>query len=761
MSRRTREKNAENSTSRRGGAASSGRLEKAAFWALALCLAAQLVFLGEENRLRLQTAEKVSAVRLNDQPPQGAPLPAGTREQHLILPGGAMDARWWALHAETLLREGRFRIRETDLDNAPEGREVHWSSLLTWILAAAAVARSVFAEGAVQEHVAWAALHISPWIGLAALAAFVWLIWRRAGAAAGLVFGNAALASPAVARAFEAGEADHHGFVIAFAAGSLAALWVAFEALSGPGGRAVKGAGKVPAEAGVGLARLGGFLAGAALWVSAATTIPVLAGCGTGLALVILSRKSGAGAVGQGLERLIRVWSGWGAAASLGFYLLEYFPGHMGWRLEVNHPLYALAFLGAGRLLAYAAVVSRSKHPEGELRRRLPALLAAALAAAAPALVILVFQKEVFWVADPLLHALHKEYIHEFQSLFRLVSAEGWDWGYPLAHLWAAAALTCGGWLVALRNTGPSARAALIVALAAALVMQALAFYQIRWGSAAQALWAVAAVISFQAASSSGRALAAAVIAALLALASVPLIRIPSLLVAHVQEARCVAPPIPQESGNSIILRDIAHRLIHSTPQKSPVVLTGPNSSTELAYHGRIQTLGTLYWENMPGIKRAAALFAEPDEARVLAGLREAGVTHILVPSWDNFSEAYMNLLAVETGKGPQGEPFLNKVCKGEVLPDWLRPFAYPIPSASGLDTKSVRIFAVLPEQNAFEVWFFRGVYHFESAEWKEAREAFEKAGALRPGEPRVRAYLEQLEKTPPAAPGVEERGQP
>jgi predicted MFS family arabinose efflux permease len=46
-----------------------------------------------------------------------------------------------------------------------------------------------------------------------------------------------------------------------------------------------------------------------------------------------------------------------------------------------------------------------------------------------------------------------------------------------------------------------------------------------------------------------------------------------------------------------------------------PVVLTGPNASTEMTYHAGLRTVGTLYWENMPGLKRAARIFAAADAA--------------------------------------------------------------------------------------------------------------------------------------------------
>jgi hypothetical protein len=125
-------------------------------------------------------------------------------------------------------------------------------------------------------------------------------------------------------------------------------------------------------------------------------------------------------------------------------------------------------------------------------------------------------------------------------------------------------------------------------------------------------------------------------------------------------------------------------------------------------------------------------------------------VTYIVIPSWSNFGEAYAGLLAKAQGKESLDPSYLDTVLKTEEFPVWLRPFAYPIPTATGIDAQSVRVVAFLPAQNEFEAHFYRGVYHFESGQPDHARPQFERALALRPGEPRVREYLRQLDQTVP-----------
>ncbi len=78
-----------------------------------------------------------------------------------------------------------------------------------------------------------------------------------------------------------------------------------------------------------------------------------IAGAAIGGGIVFgLSRNSDEKAsLGRVDPTLWRVWGCAAGLASLFFYLLEYAPAHFTMRLEVNHPLYALALFGAGDVL--------------------------------------------------------------------------------------------------------------------------------------------------------------------------------------------------------------------------------------------------------------------------------------------------------------------------------------------------------------------------------------------------------------------------
>jgi tetratricopeptide (TPR) repeat protein len=147
----------------------------------------------------------------------------------------------------------------------------------------------------------------------------------------------------------------------------------------------------------------------------------------------------------------------------------------------------------------------------------------------------------------------------------------------------------------------------------------------------------------------------------------------------------------------------------------------------------------------MPGLKKAAEIFSALNEDEALRLLTEAGVTHIVVPSWGNFATAYANLLAKAHGLENVDTPFFNSILEQDNFPDWLRPFAYPIPSGAGIDARSVKIFAVLPEQNKFESLFFKGIYYAEIGQADKALAFYRQASRLRPGDMRIKEAIDQL----------------
>lgn len=552
-------------------------------------------------------------------------------------------------------------MRSTALDNAPDGREVHWSSSVVWLLAGTAHVRSWFTG---DFSISRASYFAGPVLGLICLA----LLWVIVAKGVGRVYASFFVlifgVSPLIADCFVVGETDHHGLVCALAAGSVLALGFG-SARSSPAPWFVAS----------------GVLGGAALWVSAASFIPVLIGCAAGAFFCI---------PGKTLEpRLWRLWGFAGCVASLFFYALEYFPHQMGWRLEVNHPLYALAWLGAGDLLARAATWVRTQKTPNIWPDACYVL--ASLAALALPLVMIVWRSDlVFWVSDNFLFGLHNAYISEFQSFARSVqSFVVWRIVWEI-FAWPIFALTAGLYLLLKDLMAPRWKASFLVSLPPAAVLLILAMVQIRWLNLAIALWlacSLFAVVGYVA--KVGRPSRMAIL--WFALAFVP-------SVAIFPFARLASAPssgeLAKEWTQTILLRDIAHRLVQSSPRSLPIVLSGPTSSTDLTYYAGLKTVGTLYWENLKGLRMAGAMFAAPDDATLHALIIQTGVTHIVVASWDDFGRGYTRLLSADPEHPTDG--FLAQIVDGtQTTPPWLERLEYPIPPAFGIDGEWVAIFRV------------------------------------------------------------------
>ena len=726
-------------------------------WAVLLaCLLANITLVFCDVGITLSQTADISALSFGDTPAGTVKLSPGAHEEKLVLPFSNADARWWVIHTRQMLRDSAWRVRQTNLDNAPEGREVHWSSFLMWVLALLAWIRSWGTGQPADFFVADATLAAGPFLLTLLLGGLSILIGRRFGWFNALFFAVVFLSSQPLVGGFLGGDADHHGIVNSFLAGCAICLLAAGGGRVSVTGSRDNSSMLSPLEAdGTKAARwfiASGLLGSIALWISAATTLPILAGLAVGGLLV------GIDAVRSGKTEALQpsLWLKWGtagAAGSIFFYLLEYFPHNMGWRLEVNHPLYAGAWLGGSFLLAALLDHLKAHRSIKEWPRR--SLTTAALVALAlPFGLILFASNRFFWVRDKFLYSLHQEYIYEFLSMPALIKANGGSWSWLALYPWP---LAVGGVITALllaKKLGTFGRSGLLLLAPATILLQSMAVWQARWNSTCFAMWAGCALIVMIAIRQNGKATGATLYALRTLLAAaclaffVPML--PSVL--HRMTSKTASSnPIVNEVAGNLLVRDIALRLIQSSPDRIPVVLAGPNVSTEMSYHAGLHTVGTLYWENVAGLKKAAEIFAATTDQEVMGKLQAAGVTHIVVPSWDNFAEAYARLLAEARGMKSAGTPFFKAIVEGDDCPPWLRPFAYPIPTGAGLDTASVRIFAVLPEQSEFESFYYRGIYYEESGKQERAREMFGRAAQLRPTDERVQQALQRLKATPEA----------
>lgn len=678
-----------------------------------LALPAALGFVVADGASRMRAIQLLTDVRVPGSAPPAedpdSPTGYALGVRNLVLPNLGVDGYHWIMQTQRMLAGDGARIRWVDYDDAPHGREVHWSSSFRWWLAGLAWlhGKTSGAPPAISVE------RVAPWAGTLLLAVILLtvtpLVAWRFGALPAALF---ALAAPAVHPFYElfaTGNPDHHGLAAAF--GMLAVLLLVAGGagwLSLPQADAQEPA---PAEwlPDLRSARrwfiASALAGGAGLWVSASTTVPVLIGIGLGaVAASLRARWDRHGSVAFD-PTLFRLWGAAGFCSSIAFYLLEYFPSHLGVRLEVNHPFYALAWLGAGdQLCRVCRWLQGGRWTES--RRDLLGAIASLLAMAILPACLVLARERTFLVSDPFLWMLHQDYINEFRGLLRQVRdnpIRAVVASYGLLPLLGLPMLV----LVAFARLARPWKALLLVALLPGVVTFALAVGQNRWLGISCAIWLAALVTTSAATTLPGAGFRWTLGWKLAAAVSLACVYLPFLY---------FAAPLPMLAGSErraelsfadlagVASRDVAHRLRHRLGDRRGIVASGPTVTTSLIHHGGLDGVGTLYWENVEGLKAMADLFGAPSEGRALELVEQRGITHIVVFSWDAFVEEYARLArGLRAHEPAPADAFGLRLVRGfleaQDLPRWLRPIAHALPPDASFRGHLVLIFEVAPEQ--------------------------------------------------------------
>ena len=681
-------------------------------WVLALFAA--LAYAGTDSWTRLRSIWVLTQVRVADSPVPALDPTSSTGyalgQRNLILPHNGMDGFHWIMQAQLSLAGEGPRIRKVDYDNPPAGREVHWSSSFRWWLIAVAWLDHLVTG----EPMPIAVESVAPFantvlLGLFMLSLTPLVAWRLGSVPASLLVVGMVSVQPFY-QLFVVGNPDHHG--LAAISGLMTVLfligggggWVKSEPAA-PVGRS-KARPVPPSALALWLPDLAaarrwfiasGVAGGAGLWVSAATVAPVLIGTGLGAlgATGVLARSPRPTDAWRAEPRLWRVWGIAGAGSSLFFYVLEYFPAHLGWRLEVNHPLYALAWLGAGELLYQVCRSVRGEQRRGS-RRDWLAVAFSVLAIAALPVVISLWPARTFWVSDRFLWDFHEDYIVEFRGLIRFLEPLPARTRLAQANILPLLAIPTGYAVLRTKLAAP-AKGLLTLALLPSLTTLVLPFAQVRWLGLAYGIWlaalaAIAMVLSRE----------PWLLQRLWARVGAGLFVTAVLLVAPLNnlglwlQFHWVAPT-EWEEVVEIVTRDVAHRLRTSLGDAPGLVVSGPTTTTWLIYYGGFRGLGTLYWENLPGLKATAQIYSAPSQERAYEAIKKHGVTHLVIFSWDAFAREYARLSrGMRLGQEPPVDAFLLRLLgPSPPRPAWLRELPYAVPQAAGLKGHWVRIYEV------------------------------------------------------------------
>lgn len=578
----------------------------------------------------------------------GMALTCAPGELPPILRATARDGYVWIDQAQTLVRESVPRNKVTVLDGAPDGREVHWNSGWPWVLAGLGWLHHLGTgcpwEAAVARAAEWAnpLLYV---LGGGALALLAWRRWGLRGAVAVLV---AQMAAPQWQAAFPWGNPDHHGLHALAVAATVLGLAAAGWGMAG-------GYDARRWMMGSAVAMAAGF------WFSAVVQGVVLAALVLGMTVAVGRR----GMVEGDLPTwgLWRLW-GWTAAGGVMFFwILESAPGFEWRRLEVVHPVHALASAGAGEWVAW---LMQRASPSG--RRGWAAAAGALAALGAGPLIVLVAGPSFFLPLDVFVYRIH-EFIAEFRST-------AWHWefgdrwavegavGLPTLALAVALARAWeGGWASLER------RQFLVIATLLA-VFGALAFLQFRWWMVAPAVVVGAApmLAGWVGETTVRRAGVVTALAMVTCCGLAPILRL--------ERAR------PADPGDAlmVLLRDVAARVREDAGAAGrPVVLASPNASVPLAYFGRFQAVGTLYWENHEGLRTAARIYSALSDAEAWQEARSAGVDYMVFVDRGDFLLPYFRVQHAGLSDREWPGTFGHRVFLAGRVPWWLVPVEYQV----------------------------------------------------------------------------------
>ena len=241
---------------------------------------------------------------------------------------------------------------------------------------------------------------------------------------------------------------------------------------------------------------------------------------------------------------------------------------------------------------------------------------------------LLLGPREWHSLRDPYMRRLH-DHIMNFQPFITGVDAGAW---FKLLREFALLPLLLpvAGWLLWRRRGANPAGAALLVTLLPALMLGGWTLYQSRWTNLFSPALAVLLLVLWREAAAGASRLARWCGRLLPWFALVPLIAM--LVLGSMQSRRqAEAHELDPYLGWSIASRDVAFNL-KRLAQLGPVrVMSGPGQTPSLHFFGGGQGMGSLYWENIPGVRAAADFFADlgDDDARRIA--RERGITHVVV----------------------------------------------------------------------------------------------------------------------------------
>jgi hypothetical protein len=545
------------------------------------------------------------------------------------------DSYAWLAHTRDLIAADGWRLRHTYMDNAPDGRAMHWSHALIWPLRGMAAAIGAQTGWPAARSVELAGVWLMPLLLLLLLSIVFPFMTARLGWIPAALLCACFLTVNGLSTAFHPLQPDHHGLQMVAVIGMFACLQM------GGMGR-IRATTVAPEANSIGFRPLRLPSRGAAQrWFFASAVLGSLAiwlGATVwlfGLAALILSVTPGilltalTDPDGQAQPHLWRQWARLGMLLSIGFYLLEYAPHFTGMRLEVNHPVYWLCWWGAGEIL-YAASLNPDWRQWLRLDRRAYVMpLAGGLALLLAPVLILFGPTEWYSIREPHMQRLHAHFIEEFRPAWAAIQADPFSFfavnfgSLPLIAVLAA--LHVGFSRKSLR---PHLGLVWVPALLFSVLFFGLMLWQLRWGyfAAGALVWlATLWLPMLYHHSHRGRYGAwSVVLLLLLNIGGAGGWRI------HSERIAATADHVPPKWITSSLAKRTALRLGMAAGTNRWTLVGMASEAPTLYYFAGIRTVASYYWENIEGWRSESAFFTDtPPMTKAHELARERSFSHV------------------------------------------------------------------------------------------------------------------------------------
>jgi hypothetical protein len=634
---------------------------------------------------RIQRVDYVSEVVGRPAAQSPASVPREAWRPRLIVPGHHNESFEWLDQTRQMFDRGEWRVRRVDYENAPVGHAVYAASPYRWWLGFVAWWHHAIFGGPIDRSVERAAYVADPLLLLLLGTGTTIFVGRRFGLLPAALLSAGLVTLFPFASSFLPAAPDDHGLAQACALWSVLALLVAFE-----------GYGSEGKDAGSRIRRwffAAGALGGVGLWINVSLLAPVIAGVALGAlvgAWVVRREARRSPAIAR--ESLPwRAWGLGGALTCLLAYCLEFFPSQMGaWELRAIHPVFGLAWLGAGEALARLTGWIQGGRPWRGFRDT-GALLLALVAVASVPVAMWRTHSAGFLAVDLATMRLSLLPGGVSAPSFRAWLMQG---GFTSA-LWATVlpvlVVVPAVWVLKAGSFAFRRRLALAVAIGPVVAVAGFAFWQISWWNGLDSSLLALAVASAAAVKGAPKRLPVAWVSGVF----LAFVVLPGAWQIWPEAPLRIKGELTRGEVVGLIERDLAGWLADHAGTTGAIALAPPDATTALYYYGGIRGLGTLGWENRDGLTSAIRIVSAstPEEALDLIGQR--GVTHILMPRWDPYMDVYARL-----GEGQVEGTFLERLRQWR-LPPQLRPVPYLIPTISGFEGQSVVVLEVVEEQDA------------------------------------------------------------